>query len=389
MQPVAMPTPLLLNVDDHEPGRYARTRLLTQAGYRVEEAANGQTALALTVSLRPSLVLLDVNMPDIDGLEVCRRIKADPLTCLTPILQISASAITADQRVRGLDNGADSYLVEPVDAEVLLATVRSLLRMRQAEERLENANRALQEVNIALSARETELLHVNQELEQFAYAASHDLQEPLRTITAYTQLLLRRNEGRLEPESEGFATLITNAAGRMQRLISDMLAYSQSAHADPVTEPVDLNAVLAAARLNLSQSLSETGATLEAGILPVVLGEETQLVAVFQNLLSNSLKYRDKDRTPVLTVTAENRGNEWVIAVGDNGIGFEPHYAQRIFGLFKRLHSQNEYDGTGVGLSIVQRIIERHGGRAWAEGRKGEGATFYFTLRSADRSGTG
>jgi two-component system, sensor histidine kinase and response regulator len=382
-QPDATPPPLVLNVDDHEPGRYARTRLLTRAGYRVEEAANGEAALALTVSLRPSLVLLDVNMPDIDGLEVCRRVKTDPSTCLTPILQISASAVTADQRVRGLDNGADGYLVEPVDSEVLLATVRSLLRMRQAEERLESANRALQEANIALRARETELLQANQELEQFAYAASHDLQEPLRTITAYTQLLLRRNEGRLEPESEDFATLITNAAARMQRLISDMLAYSQSTHADPVAQPVDLNAVLAAARLNLSQSLLETGAALEAGILPVVLGEETQLVAVFQNLLSNSLKYRDKHRTPVLTVTAEDRGNEWVIAVGDNGIGFEPLYAQRIFGLFKRLHSQNEYDGTGVGLSIVQRIIERHGGQVWAEGRKGEGATFYFTMRRA------
>jgi light-regulated signal transduction histidine kinase (bacteriophytochrome) len=261
--------------------------------------------------------------------------------------------------------------------------------MRQAEERLEAANRALKEANVALSTRERELVQANEELEQFAYAASHDLQEPLRTITAYTQLLLRRNEGRLEPESEGFATLITNATTRMQRLISDMLAYSQSTHADPVTEPVDLNAVLSAARLNLSQSLAETGAALEARMLPVVLGEETQLVAVFQNLLSNSLKYRDKDRTPVLTVTAEDRGNEWVIAVGDNGIGFEPHYAQRIFGLFKRLHSQNDYDGTGVGLSIVQRIVERRGGRVWAEGRKGEGATFYFTLRRAGGSRVG
>ena len=177
MQPVAMPQPLLLNVDDHEPGRYARTRLLTQAGYRVEEAANGQTALALTLSLRPSLVLLDVNMPDIDGLEVCRRIKADPVT-----VSLQSCKFQPPRYPR-----ISAYVVSITELtaiwwsrsmpEVLLATVRSLLRMRQAEERLENANRALQEVNIALRARATELLHVNQELEQFAYAASHDLQD--------------------------------------------------------------------------------------------------------------------------------------------------------------------------------------------------------------------
>ncbi len=172
---------MILNVDDHAPGRYARSRLLKQAGYEVAEAATGTRALEMAGSLNPWLIVLDVNLPDLNGLEVCRRIRAERHFDYTPILQISATAIEPEDRSSGLDNGADAYLIEPVNSEVLLATVRALLRMRQAESASAEANRALKTVN-------EWLMQTDQDLQNFAHAASHDLKEPLRMISCLTSL---------------------------------------------------------------------------------------------------------------------------------------------------------------------------------------------------------
>ena len=228
-----------------------------------------------------------------------------------------------------------------------------------------------------------ELERVNKELEQFAYVASHDLQEPLRMVNIYSQLLVKRF-GAADPQADEYAQIVTQGVLRMQELIKDLLSYARTVQREELPVGVaDLSTAFSDARVILQDSIDESGAMIHADPLPCVRGDAKQLAHVFQNLLSNALKYRSGSRRPTVHITARQQSGEWVIAVRDNGIGFEQRYAQRIFGLFKRLH-KDEYPGTGLGLAICQRIVERYGGRMWAEGRPGEGATFYFALPATE-----
>jgi two-component system, sensor histidine kinase and response regulator len=365
---------MILNVDDHEPGRYARSRLLKQAGYEVVEAATGNVALELVASLRPPLVLLDVNLPDISGLEVCRRIKSDPNSGSTLVLQVSASATTAGDRVDGLDNGADGYLIEPVDSEVLLATVRALLRMRKAEADLAEANRALRVANDLLIGR-------NEDLQRFAYAASHDLQEPLRTISTFTGLLEKRYRGRLDDGADQILTYIQQGASRMSALIQGLLIYEQAGQESAEWTAVDLSEVLRWTLKDLEQSITENGATVTSGPLPKVRGHAGLLSQLFQNLIHNGLKYQKANEPARIHVTARNKTMNTVeIAVEDNGVGIPHEYHRMIFAPFQRLHG-GESPGFGIGLATCQRIVERHGGRIWVESSGfGGGSTFCFSL---------
>lgn len=237
------------------------------------------------------------------------------------------------------------------------------------------------EVTAQVMARK-HLEQANRELEEFAYVASHDLQEPLRMINIYTQLLLRRHVGAVA-EAQEYAAVIQRSVGRLEVLIRDLLAFSRTIHAEePPVATADLSAALLEAISVLQQRIEASGATIRSSALPTVRGDTSQLAGVFQNLLSNALKYVRQGHAPEIDISAEWRGAQWVISVADHGIGFQPQYAERIFGLFKRLHNE-EFPGTGLGLAICRRIIERYGGRIWAEGRPGEGATFFFSLPGA------
>jgi PAS domain S-box-containing protein len=240
----------------------------------------------------------------------------------------------------------------------------------------------LTEVTTQVLARK-ELERVNKELEEFAYIASHDLQEPLRMVNIYSQLLLRRCVPN-EPQAQEYAGLIQDGVNRMQLLIRDLLTYSRTVQREELpVGPADLSAALSEARSVLHNRIEESGAEIHAEELPLVCGNTQQIAHVFQNLLSNALKYRKPDVQPQIRISAKREDKQWIIALQDNGIGFEQQYAERIFGLFKRLHNA-EYPGTGVGLAICQRIIERYGGRMWAEGKSDVGAIFYFSLPSIE-----
>ncbi len=232
--------------------------------------------------------------------------------------------------------------------------------------------------------RNEELERANSELEEFAYIASHDLQEPLRTVNIYTQLLLQRMNLTEDDRAIEFATFVSGGVERMQLLIRDVLAYARVVHPEQEPEgPADLNRSLAEALKTLDGLVRESGAEITVGDLPVVRGQETQLAQVFQNLLSNALKYRKPTESPRVRVSAERKDGNWLISVADNGIGFDPEYSERIFGLFRRLH-KDDYPGTGIGLAICNRIVERYGGKIWATSPgEGRGATIFFTLRSA------
>ncbi len=227
---------------------------------------------------------------------------------------------------------------------------------------------------------EDELRRANKDLEQFAYSASHDLQEPLRGIKIYSELLVDRYASRLDGEALEFLTYVRNGATRMETLVHDLLAYTQVTKFGKPSEPADAWDALAATLANLAGLLSESGARITADPLPSLRVHGAHLQQLFQNIISNAIKYRSPDRMPEIHIAAERRKEEWIFAIRDNGIGIESEYKERIFGLFKRLHASDEYSGTGIGLAICQRIVERYDGRIWVESEPGRGSTFLFTL---------
>jgi PAS domain S-box-containing protein len=226
----------------------------------------------------------------------------------------------------------------------------------------------------------------NAALEQFAYVASHDLQEPLRTMASFAQLLTDKYAGKFDAEADKFLGFIVNASERMSTLVRDLLEYARAATEEDRPSSVALDEDLEAALTHLTQAVQESGASITHDPMPTLAVDRGQMVRLFQNLIGNALKYRKADEAPKIHISAEQQDQEWVITVQDNGIGFDPQYAASIFLPFKRLNPTGEYPGTGVGLAICKRIVEAHGGRIWAESKPGEGAAFAFTLPIAGRA---
>ncbi|MEO5338438.1 MAG: PAS domain S-box protein [Magnetospirillum sp. WYHS-4] len=239
---------------------------------------------------------------------------------------------------------------------------------------------ARKEAERQLAERSADLERSNSELQQFAYVASHDLQEPLRMITSYLGLLKKRYDTQLGPEASEFIGFAVDGASRMQRLIKDLLDYSRVGTRGKEFLAADLNVALEEALSNLKARIDETGATVDSGPLPTLVVDDSQMVRLFQNLIGNALKYRRPDVAPRVRVWAEKRDDYWVFAVEDNGIGIAKEHFDRIFMVFQRLHGRKEYEGTGIGLAICKKIVERHGGRIWVESVPGAGTTFLFRL---------
>jgi PAS domain S-box-containing protein len=234
--------------------------------------------------------------------------------------------------------------------------------------------------------RAEELARSNVELQQFAYVVSHDLQEPLRMVVSYCQLLQRRYQDKLDSDADEFMAYIVDGASWMQRLINDLLAYSRvETHGKPF-EPTDCSAILSRALANLKVAVKESSAVVTHSALPQVVADATQLTQLFQNLIGNAIKFHGGQEPPCIHVSAEHKGAEWVFGVRDNGIGIDPQHAERIFLVFQRLHSRRKYGGTGIGLAICKRVVERHGGRIWVESEPGKGSTFYFSIADGARS---
>ncbi|MBX9599755.1 MAG: response regulator [Bryobacteraceae bacterium] len=581
----------ILCIDDDEAKRYAISRFLRREGFAVIEGGTGSEALELARN-RPDLIILDVNLPDINGFEVCARIRQDPATSTIPILHLSASFVEVRDKVKGLESGADAYLVERTEPEELIATVRALLRMKRAEAaarelaakwgatfeaigdaivivdadwRVQHSNpsfqrlaargglregdipefcrapvrQALETGKATLSEVETlglflrlgvnpipgehqdiagvvcivsdmtahrraeeavhrserryrhlteflphmvwtcdeagrsesynrrfrdyagaaadarpnwlEFVHPEEreatflawrqstlsgenfetecrlaradqvyrwhllianawfdeernagkwlvtatdvheqkryqhgleravdDLRQFSYAASHDLREPLRMVSAYADLLSQRYRGKLDSTADQFLGTIVDGVLRLHRQIDGLRDYWQAAAFDTARlGPVDANTALAIAIRNLEGIIRANAADIQSSDLPTVPAQEFALVQIFQNLISNAIKYAQG--RPRISVAARSQNGEWIFSVHDNGIGIAPEQQKNVFRLFQRLHG-SEYEGAGIGLALCQKITERLGGRIWVESEPGRGSTFYFTV---------
>jgi PAS domain S-box-containing protein len=229
-----------------------------------------------------------------------------------------------------------------------------------------------------------ELKRSNDELQQFAYVASHDLQEPLRMVASYTQLLAKRYKGRLDSDADEFIGYAVDGSTRMQGLIQDLLAYSRAGTNGNALHEISSEKALKDALANLRATIQESGAVVTHDSLPVITTDDTQLTQVFQNLVGNAIKYRSAEVPRVHVSVTKNGGNEWTFSVQDNGLGIDPQYFERIFVLFQRLHGRKDFKGTGIGLTICKKIVERLGGRIWVESQPEKGSTFYFALPERD-----
>jgi len=261
---------------------------------------------------------------------------------------------------------ATVYKNEAGEVQGVFAAARDITKLKRTEEKLKQTLNGLE--------------RSNKELEQFAFIVSHDLQEPLRMVASFTQLLEESYKGKLDKDADEFIYYIVDGTTRMQRMIEDVLMYSRVGTRGKPFEPTDCEKVLDQGVTNLKVAIEENDATVTHDSLPTIMADASQMVELIQNLIGNAIKFRKKEDPPHVHVSAEKKDNEWVFSVRDNGIGIAPEFFGRLFNIFQRLHGREEYPGTGIGLAICKKIVERHGGRIWVESEPGKGSTFYFTI---------
>jgi signal transduction histidine kinase len=365
----------VLVADDNADMREYIVRLLG-AHWNVEVVGDGRAALTSAMARPPSLVLSDVMMPHMDGVALLRALRADERTRAVPVVLLSARA-GEEALLEGLETGADDYLVKPFSARELLSRVRTHLAMARVRREATETAKALAETRATL-LRDVE--RKNKELEAFSYSVSHDLRAPLRSIDGFSQALLEDYGDKLDDTGQGYLRRVRAAAQRMGELIDDLLQLSRVDRAELRKEPVNLSEIAVAIAESFRKA--EPGRTVEFVARPDIIayGDARLLRIVLENLLGNAWKFTSKAERPTIEFGAEDREHRRYCYVRDNGVGFDPERASRLFAPFQRLHAQAEFPGTGIGLATVQRIILRHGGEVRAEAAVGEGATIHFTL---------
>jgi signal transduction histidine kinase len=362
----------VLHVEDNEMDAALVAEALRKGGFSISVVVV-QTEAEFEEQLRahrPDVVIADYNLPQWKGMEALEVLRRGGLDI--PLILVSGALgdVTA---VECIKKGATDYVLKDG-----LARLPEAVRRALQEKHLLGLRRQAEE---ELARKAEELARSNAELEQFAYIASHDLQEPLRMVASYTQLLGERYRGKLDENADKYIGYASEGAIRMQTLIQDLLAFSRVGRKNSTSRRVDCDAEMAEVMMSMDLAMRESGARVTYAALPVVWADRSRMAQLFQNLIGNAIKFRGKD-APEISVQAEKVGSQWLFSVSDNGIGIEPQYAENIFVVFRRLHTRAEYPGNGIGLAICKKIVEHHGGKIWVESERGHGSTFKFTLPS-------
>ena len=413
----------VLVVDDRHENRFLLQSLLESSGFAVELASNGLEALEAARRDRPDLIVSDITMPRMDGFEFCRAVRADPRLCHTPFVFYTATYTEPKDERFALSIGADEFLVKPMGPVEMLQRLREVMERKTDEEprdappddleyyreysyrlvaslerkveEAEAANRKLQSLNATLEekvrerTRELErkneqLSASNRELQAFAYTVAHDLRAPLRAIEGYTTFLAEEL-GHPEGSGHDYVARISTNVGRMDELIQDLLHYSRVSNTQVEFVSVDLNIIIQQAIAARRLDIQKRNASVEANVDALrIQGVDFLLLQAVDNLMSNALKFVPKGIQPIVRLNAEDRGRWIRLWIEDNGIGIPAEHQQRIFEVFERLHQDGPFPGTGIGLAIVRKAVQRMGGNLGVESEVGKGSRFWLELRKAE-----
>lgn len=348
----------ILMVDDRPENLLSLEAILNDPDYRLVKALSGDEALGHLLNTNFVVILLDVNMPGMDGFQTAELIRSRDSSSQIPIIFITAVNQDNADVLRGYSIGAVDYVFKPILPEVLRAKVG---------------------VYVSLFRKTKELERSNRDLEEFAYVASHDLRQPLRMVSNFMKLIQQRYKGALDENADKWIDSAVAGSNRMGEMIDNLLDYSRVGTKGKPFEKIESESLLKQALMNLGVAVQESGAQVTYDALPIVTVDKSQIIRLFQNLIDNAIKFCG-DKSPRIHISAKRAGTEWVFSIRDNGIGIDPQFADRIFVIFQRLHAASEYPGSGIGLSVSRRIVERHGGRIWVESQPGKGATFFYSL---------
>lgn len=398
---------MVLIVDDKQENLYSLKKLLEIHGFVVDTALSGEEALKKVLKNFYALIILDVQMPEMDGFEVAEAITGYGKTKDVPIIFLSAVKINKTFITKGYDSGGIDYVTKPFDPDVLLLKVKTFYRLSEQKRELneiqialteeietrKKAEQELSDLNHSLEQRVTqrteELFKINKQLEasnhdlqQYASVASHDLKEPLRKILIYSDRV-KREFLSSDPEGQVYIQKIITASQRMTTLINDLLNYSKLS-GDGLFQPTNINKIIRELVSDLELLITEKRATINVDPFPEMEVVPGQIRQLFQNIISNALKFSKKDTPPVVNIAVEelikDDERHCLIRISDNGIGFNEVYKDKIFTMFQRLHNRDAFEGTGIGLAIVKKIVEKHNGTIAVSSREGEGTTFTLSL---------
>lgn len=383
----------ILLVDDEPANLHAVQAVLESLSQNLITASCGTQALRRVAEHDFAVILLDVQMPGMSGIETAVLIRERERSKTTPIIFLTGMVRSAEMMFRGYSAGAVDFLMKPVVSGVLRAKVEVFVELAQARQALqqEMAERAriageISKLNIALEQRNEDLIAANGDLEAFSNSVSHDLRMPLRHIQAFVSMIEESAINKLSAEEQRRLRGVREAAQRMSRLIDDLLSFSRIGRTSLRRLPVDMNALVQEVIDELQPEIKDRNVEWTLQRLPYISGDRALLYQVFCNLLANAVKYTRTRAQAHIQVFAVEQDEEIIVGVKDDGVGFDMTYRDKLFGVFQRLHSASDFEGTGVGLANVRRIVQRHGGRTWAESVLNEGATFYFSLPAPDES---
>lgn len=365
--------PKILVVDDKKENIVAIETVLRDLDVELISTTSGNEALRETLHHQFALALIDIQMPEMDGYELAAILREDEKTANLPFIFISGIYTDHINVFKGYEKGAFSFITKPFQPEILINKVKLFVEIHQHE-------LMLKKLNDDLGRKNEELVVLNKELEAFTYSVSHDLRAPLRAINGYSQILLKEHTESVDEETKRLLNIVSVNATKMGELIENLLSFSKMGKRELNKGKVDMEMLVKSVITEIKVTEPGKKVVWDIKELHDCYGDDLLLKHVISNLIANAVKYSGKKDTPIVEIASQIKDNEVIYSIKDNGAGFDMKYYDKLFAVFQRLHRPAEFEGTGVGLAIVQRIVMKHHGRVWAEGALDQGATFYFSI---------